>query len=93
MWIDGWLLAVALRSRKDVVVGVLLVTPVMLNYAVSLSAGVGDLRYSESLLPLYIAGAVWFLSNAAVLSWAQMSGSRIGHTRHDVSRSAKNNRP
>jgi len=72
VWIVGWLLAVLSGSRKNVRLALLLVTPVVLNYIASLSAALGDLRYSQALLPLYMAGSVTFAAQCA--SWL---GSRI----------------
>ena len=66
MWIGGWLIGVILWSRKKRPIALILVLPVALNYVVSVSAPVGDLRYSQSLLPLYIAGSIWFLADATV---------------------------
>jgi hypothetical protein len=59
VWIGGWLLAVASRRRKDVAVGVLLVTPVMLNYVVSLSAGLARSSvFAESAALVYCGRCV-----------------------------------
>jgi len=64
VWLAASLLAVLSLSRRRGAIGVLCVTPVLLSYLVSLSAPIGDLRYSQGLLPLYLAGTVVFLAQA-----------------------------
>jgi hypothetical protein len=72
VWIVGWLLAVLSRSGKNARVAVLLVTPVVLNYIASVSAALGDLRYSQSLLPLYMAGSITFIAQCAAWGRSQI---------------------
>jgi hypothetical protein len=80
LWIVGGLLAVLSRARQHLAFAVLLATPVVLNYVVSLNSAIGDLRYAQGLLPLYTAGSVVLMADAVAWSKRRIFASRAERT-------------
>jgi hypothetical protein len=63
LWIAGWIGALVYLGRRNVWLVVVLASPVVANYAVSLGVPIGNPRYAYPLMPMYTIGAVIFLSD------------------------------
>jgi hypothetical protein len=75
LWIAGWIGALVYFGRWSTWAVVLLVSPVIANYAVSLGVPIGNPRYAYPLMPLYTIGSVILVANA----WKLFDGSPARH--------------
>jgi hypothetical protein len=63
VWIAGWSGSLVYLGRRSAWLVVLLVFPVIANYAVNLSVPIGNPRYAYPLMPMYTIGSVIFLAD------------------------------
>lgn len=64
LWVAGWVGALFYLGRRHLGLVVLLVSPVVANYVVSLAVPIGNPRYAYPLMPMYTIGSVLFLSGS-----------------------------
>jgi hypothetical protein len=64
LWIAGWIGALVYLGRRHLGLVVLLVSPVVANYAVSVGVPIGNPRYAYPLMPMYTIGTVIFLGDS-----------------------------
>jgi hypothetical protein len=64
LWIAGWIGGLVYLGRRHIGLVVLLVSPVVANYAVNLGIPIGNPRYAYPLMPMYTIGSVIFLTDS-----------------------------
>jgi hypothetical protein len=64
LWIAGWVGALVYLGRRHIGLVILLVSPVVANYVLSLSVPIGNPRYAYPLMPMYTIGSVIFLGDS-----------------------------
>ena len=73
LWIAGWIGALVYFGRWSAWAVVLLVSPVIANYVVSLGVPISNPRYAYPLMPLYTIGSVILLANG----WKRLRGLAV----------------
>jgi len=64
LWVAGWIGALFYLGRRHIGLVILLVSPVVANYLVSLAVPIGNPRYAYPMMPMYTIGSVIFLSES-----------------------------